>query len=493
MPYQIRKSDGNILVSLPDGQIDNVSSSITFVGKNVSSFGEIQNNDFLHLLENFARNVEPANKLRGQIWYDTQNYSLKFYDGASWQSTAVVDYSATQPLSSHLGYLWYDISRKQLYINTGTVSVNYTLIGPETVAGYGETKLLSTTVTDINNVVRPVIQIKVDGETLGYVSKTTFAISSSTTYYRGITLNGMSNDIVFAGRSLYSNLATSSTNIAGGAAGSIPYNTATGKTQLLPIGDNGSVLYSNGIGPVWQPLSSVTAAFATAATNILGGDQGSIIYQTGTSQTASLQLGSAGFVMVAGTTQPLWVNPTSLGVGQANFASVANYGRTLLADGTSFDGDEYINASTGTYANTIVQRDSTGSIYVNMMYGIATQAEYADLAEKYMADAEYEVGTVVAVGGDAEVTACSYGDLAIGVVSSNPAYMMNSGLEGGTYIALKGRVPVKVIGAVRKGQRLIASNDGCAVAAVPHANDVFAVALASSTDTGVKFIEAVIL
>ena len=103
------------------------------------------------------------------------------------------------------------------------------------------------------------------------------------------------------------------------------------------------------------------------------------------------------------------------------------------------------------------------------------------------------MGTVVAVGGDAEITACSFGDLAIGAVSANPAYMMNSQLEGGTYIALKGRVPVYVIGSIRKGQRLIASNNGYAVAGVPASNNVFAVALESSDDTGVKLIEAIIL
>jgi hypothetical protein len=83
--------------------------------------------------------------------------------------------------------------------------------------------------------------------------------------------------------------------------------------------------------------------------------------------------------------------------------------------------------------------------------------------------------------------------LAIGVVSADPAYMMNAGLEGGTYIALKGRVPVRVIGAITKGQRLVAANDGCAVAAVPHASDVFGVALESNNEGGIKLIEAVIL
>jgi hypothetical protein len=135
----------------------------------------------------------------------------------------------------------------------------------------------------------------------------------------------------------------------------------------------------------------------------------------------------------------------------------------------------------------------SSALYFNTVFAKATSAQYADLAEKYLADQSYQVGTVLSVGGDAEVTACSIGDRAIGAVSENPAYKMNDGLENGTYVALKGRVPVRVIGTVRKGQRLVAANDGCAVVGVPHANDVFAVALESSDATGVKLIESIIL
>ena len=77
MAYQITKSDGTLLLQLADGFTDSVSSSITFVGKNVSKFGEIQNNDFLHLLENFANTTEPANKLTGQLWFDKSSNVLK--------------------------------------------------------------------------------------------------------------------------------------------------------------------------------------------------------------------------------------------------------------------------------------------------------------------------------------------------------------------------------------------------------------------------------
>jgi hypothetical protein len=130
------------------------------------------------------------------------------------------------------------------------------------------------------------------------------------------------------------------------------------------------------------------------------------------------------------------------------------------------------------------------SLWFNKIYGTASHALYADLAEKYLADRDYPTGTVVAVGGDAEVTACQPGDIVIGVVSENPAYMMNSGLEGGTYIALKGRVPVFVDGIVSKGQRLIAGVNGCAHVGL---GETFAVALESNNNYGIKLVEAVIL
>lgn len=159
-------------------------------------------------------------------------------------------------------------------------------------------------------------------------------------------------------------------------------------------------------------------------------------------------------------------------------------------------------ANTGT-AFTVVCRDSGGNINGVLFQGTATSALFADLAEKYLADEEYEVGTVVSVGGTAEVTACQVGDRAFGAVSGSPAFMMNEGLEGGTYIALKGRVPVKVIGPVRKGDRLIAASNGCAAVAqslmkntalrADKFPDTFAIALGNSDDEGVKLVEAIIL
>ena len=128
-----------------------------------------------------------------------------------------------------------------------------------------------------------------------------------------------------------------------------------------------------------------------------------------------------------------------------------------------------------------------------MFNGTATSANYADLAEKYLPDAPYGVGTVVSLGGEQEITASRNGDRALGAISEKPAYMMNSELEGGLYVALKGRVPVKVIGTVKKGDRLVAFDGGIAIVHNVPNGDVFAIALESSSDADVKLIECVIL
>ena len=101
------------------------------------------------------------------------------------------------------------------------------------------------------------------------------------------------------------------------------------------------------------------------------------------------------------------------------------------------------------------------TVYGTTFSGTATNAKYADLAENYLADADYEPGTVVVLGGEAEVTLTNKkGDQRVaGVVTTNPAHLMNSGLEGDHVIgvALTGRVPCKVLGTVAKGDILVSS------------------------------------
>ena len=103
----------------------------------------------------------------------------------------------------------------------------------------------------------------------------------------------------------------------------------------------------------------------------------------------------------------------------------------------------------------------SSSLKWNVLYGKATSAQYADLAENYLADKEYEPGTVLVFGGEQEVTSTdTKGDTRVaGVVSENPAHLMNSNLEGENVVAvaLTGRVHTKVLGRVKKGDLLVTS------------------------------------
>jgi len=119
-------------------------------------------------------------------------------------------------------------------------------------------------------------------------------------------------------------------------------------------------------------------------------------------------------------------------------------------------------------SNASIDIGATGTQYFNNIYavnflGTSTTAKYADLAERYSSDADYEAGTVVDFGGDREVTLSNINgsQYVAGVVSTNPAYMMNSDADG-LYIALVGRVPCKVTGRVRKGQMMVSNGDGTA-------------------------------
>ena len=201
---------------------------------------------------------------------------------------------------------------------------------------------------------------------------------------------------------------------------------------------------------------------------------------------------------------PLVLNGSQIQELQAGDTLAASSESSLISENANFlrvDGTTYRAAVVDTpdngTPNTIPCRDSNGDINSRQFNGTATSALFADLAEKYLTDVPLEPGTVVAVGGPAEVRAAVLGDRAFGAVSTNPE------LEGGTFIALKGRVPVKVHGPVNKGDRLIACHEGCAgVASVVLKNmpiragsfpDTFAIALETNLDPGIKLVECIIL
>ena len=201
----------------------------------------------------------------------------------------------------------------------------------------------------------------------------------------------------------------------------------------------------------------------------------------------SITVDAKGRITSANTTSIIANAGTLTGTSLASTVT----GSSLTVSTGSITGGNIINANGNGVGNI-----GSSALYFNTVFAKATSAQYADLAEKYLADKAYDAGTVVCIGGAAEVTAAQSGSMAIGVVSANPAYMMNSALVGGTYIALKGRVPVKIIGSVRKGDALVPAGNGSAKtddSTVPGQHRQFGIALEDNVEPGIKLVECVIL
>ena len=149
--------------------------------------------------------------------------------------------------------------------------------------------------------------------------------------------------------------------------------------------------------------------------------------------------------------------------------------------------------------NAIGNIGSSGS-YFNTIFATATTALYADVAERFAADEIYTPGTVVELGGSAEITMVrtDASNNVFGVISTRPAFTMNGGAgENDTHppVAMTGRVPVRVTGAVRKGDRLISAGDGIARSAGPQEANAFNVigrALVDKLDVGLGTVEAIV-
>ena len=162
-----------------------------------------------------------------------------------------------------------------------------------------------------------------------------------------------------------------------------------------------------------------------------------------------------------GTGLLIQINDNQQSSGQARFEFVSSATSQALGGPAdpAFIGDLSSTCNIG------IPTKPFGKIYADILYGTATTAQYADLAENYQADDYYEPGTVVEFGGRAEVTLAQDGTRKVaGVVTTNPAYLMNNKLTGEhvVAIALQGRVPCKVRGKISKGDLLQAASGGYA-------------------------------
>jgi hypothetical protein len=490
MAYQIDRYNNTLLTVVEDGTIDQ-TTDLKFIGKNYAGYGEIQNENFVYLLENFAGANQPARPLSGQIWFDTANSKLKFYDGTKFRTTGGAEIATTEPTGLAIGDFWWDSANDQLYVYNG---VSYILIGPQN-AGEGVTQMQSREVLDSTGATRGVIAATIEDEVAFVISTNEFDLNASTPITgfnrikKGITLKwtqladaGVTNSTGVTGRDFnFWGTASNAAKLGGVAASEYIQKTGVSFDSVVEFGDTGltigdsqdiQILVENGSQGVIQNVTGQSSIVKVKTTNGSGA-----LTHVATFSTVGF-LPAADNTFDAGTLSLRWKEIHAL-----NFIGEASRATALRV------GSDFRTASVSATNNSVAVRDATGNLAANLFQGTATQARYADLAEKYTTDQEYPIGTVMAVGGTAETRAAKTSDLAIGVISDKPAYLMNSESEGQA-IGLKGRVPVRVLGPVKKGQAVYAWEAG--VASTLASNGLVGIALETNNDEGEKLVECVL-
>ena len=600
MAYEVNKFNGIFITSVADGTID-TTTDLRLVGKNYAGYGEVQNENFVHLLENFANITAPPKAITGQIWFDTSAKKLKFYDGAKFKTAGGAEASASAPSGLSVGDFWWDTAAKQLYTYTGS---EFTLIGPIASPDLG-TSIISPAVVygTLATAEGPhtILKVIADSKTIAVISKTAFTLDPAkntiddfTVIKKGVTLvksqTGVSSDdFVFWGTAANASKLggfTADQYIKTGESAFISevsfgdpgFQVGDGNDLRIRVEDGSDVIVENRLGnditfritvtditderdiavvkstgvepgitnaytlgsttKLWSNVYATAfngSLVGTVTGNTTGSHKGNVLANDNTVliDAATKQIGFAGANIVGTLTGSVTGSAsTAVNASQLNnlepsatvpgsaistvavrnssgnlianqFVGIAdNVDRTFI-DRTNARVDPTWNDSTASTqyrtarltatAYSIAARDVSGNITANIFNGTATAARYADLAEKYLADKDYVTGTVVIIGGDKEVTASDVNTRAIGVVSAEPAFMMNKDLEGGIYIALKGRVPCKTYGSVQKGDRLIAGPGGTAMAAHGNYANVFAIALESTGTRADNTIEVLVL
>jgi hypothetical protein len=439
MAYTINLTDGTIFAVIADGTI-NTDSSMTLVGKNYAGYGEFLDENFIHLLENGSNTTQPGDPLVGQLWWDKTNGIMKVYNGTTFKVICSATASASAPGSNVTGDLWFDTVNAQLKVYNGS---SFILVGPAFTSGTGTSGAIVDTITDSSPGSDHVV-VKM------FVNNTIVAI--------------FSKDATFTPAAALTGFAT----IGPGLNMSTDYPTMKGTATNADLLDS---LNST------QFMRSDTNTSTTGTLSVLndtglyvGGDSDARLFVTGTdvylrNQTLDgdiyIQVNDGG-----STVSPIVIDGATGNVtctfGLTVGGNISATGGTVSFGTASVSLGSIINNN----ANGVGNIGTSGG-YFNTIFAKATSAEYADLAERFEADAAYAPGTVVMLGGAKEITAVveDATDEVFGVISTRPAYTMNGAAgDDATHppIAMTGRVPVRVIGPVRKGDRLVSAGNGLA-------------------------------
>jgi hypothetical protein len=257
----------------------------------------------------------------------------------------------------------------------------------------------------------------------------------------------------------------------------------TGSTTAIQARTNLGLSIGSDIQPFSNELTGIAAATGTG-----------IYVRTGTAAVTqrSVVTNGNGLVITNGNGVSGNISVDLSSSGSVSLASLSTSAGLTVGTTATISGAVTLPSITKSGSNGSGDIGQSGNRF-GTVYGTATTAQYADLAERYTTDIEYSPGTVLIVSFDADSEATqsfAANQRVLGVVSTNPAFLMNDEAPGQA-IALRGRVPTKVAGPIRKGQPLISTPDGHAT--FGDTPNTFAIALETNLDITVKLVECVIL
>ena len=477
MAYTITTTAGATLASIADGTVNSTATSLTLIGKNYAGYGIFLNENYIKLLENFTNSSAPTAPLTGQLWYDSTNALLKVYNGSIWKPISSSASGSSQPSSPVTGDLWYNSTTAQLNVWSGSAWV---IVGPSYTTTSGTSGAIVETILDNASASHVVVKFYISNTTVGILSKVAeftpqTSISGFTKVYPGFNLSTAIPGALFTGT-----VSTAATLSGITASQFLRSDQATSSSYAVTVG---SLLVG----------SDLTVATSSGDVNITNGtsnkDLNLFIYKGNVSTKAIGITGTNGRVTLG---------------NDLNVTGAANVTGTTTLGVTSITGAVTLAAQMLPSSNIAIELGSTSlrwaNVWATTFRGTAITAAYADLAERFEADSAYQPGTVVELGGAKEITAADQ-DLSeevFGVISTRAGFLMNG--EAGSDIthppvAMQGRVPVRVIGAVKKGDRLVSAGAGLARAADRTEITAFNVigrALADKTTQDEGTVEAIV-